>query len=372
MPQPQTIPVLHHVLCTPPMASAVRAAFASAASGITHAVSLNPGLASYYLVRLSAAELGLTDASQNATLCALFVESSRLPAAALWAGELAASGVLIGKSGGELSQGAKSASAPAKSGAQAPAKRRFPNDENNEKQRATGEASLLRRAPYSNLLALRTFSGSVEIAREGFVFLLDAAPWLGWGKSAPASRDDKNDKDGGNDRDNRNNEGGSNNEAGVGKDCRETRESPDLPLPRGPSLSQMLSEFLWIAAVQKIAQKIAREEPAPSPRGTMTERFMARHEGRFPTLSRKVLTPETAAALEGAMPPEAIGRYRQMTQGAFIVEHEALIEEVELLRGLIAREGGMAMNCKSRARGKARGTHRLRHLPYGRGKNERP
>ena len=98
-----SLPVLGHKLMLGPMASSIRQSFARSLRDIENTVTANPGLEDYYFLvinrRESSASVAKTGADYRCgslqSLTAVFIECGRLPAAALWAADAAAAGVLL-------------------------------------------------------------------------------------------------------------------------------------------------------------------------------------------------------------------------------------------------------------------------------------
>lgn len=98
-----SLTVLGHKLMLEPMASSIRQSFARALRDIEDTVTANPGLEDYYFLVINRRESSATVAKTGAdygcgslqSLTAIFIECGRLPAAALWAADAAAAGVLL-------------------------------------------------------------------------------------------------------------------------------------------------------------------------------------------------------------------------------------------------------------------------------------
>lgn len=98
-----SLAVLGHKLMLGPMASSIRRSFIKALRDIEATVTANPGLEDYYFLvinrRESSASVAKTGADYRCgslqSLTAIFIECGRLPAAALWAADAAAAGVLL-------------------------------------------------------------------------------------------------------------------------------------------------------------------------------------------------------------------------------------------------------------------------------------
>lgn len=98
-----SLAVLGHKLMLGPMASSIQQSFARALRDIEDTVTANPGLEDYYFLVINRRESSATVAKTGAdygcgslqSLTAIFIECGRLPAAALWAADAAAAGVLL-------------------------------------------------------------------------------------------------------------------------------------------------------------------------------------------------------------------------------------------------------------------------------------
>lgn len=98
-----SLTVLGHKLMLEPMASSIRRSFIKALRDIEATVTANPGLEDYYFLVINRRERSASVAKTGAdygcgslqSLTAIFIECGRLPAAALWAADAAAAGVLL-------------------------------------------------------------------------------------------------------------------------------------------------------------------------------------------------------------------------------------------------------------------------------------